>query len=145
MKYRVPMTLFSIFVLVVACALFRLFVPGGKEALSDAGAPIVEARVDECRADWMTELTSSLHWPFSATMRRGRVPMAVKNGRRGSLTLSLIPARSHRRSSWTIPPGLTWRSHTDIGQRWLFADHGRCLFYVTAGDEPLHMVVRSAS
>ena len=181
MKHRVPMTLFSIAVLVVACALFRLFAsvplstksdqdssmvtpalvrfwasrrqaghvfahsPEGKERPSDASAPIVEARVEECRVDWLAQLTSSLHWPFPAPVRRGREPMVVKNGRRGILTLSLFPAHSHHRSSWRIPPGLTWRSHTDIGQRWLVADHGRCLFYVTAGNEPLHLVVRSAS
>lgn len=179
MKLRVPMTLFSIAVLVVACAMFRLFasVPlttrsdqdsstvtpalvrfwasrrqgGNSSALSqdgrasDASAPIIEARVEECQADWFSQFTSSLHWPFPAPVKRGREPMVVKNGRRRNLTLSLIPAHPHRRSSWTIPPGLTWRSHTDIGQRWLVADHGRCLFYVTAGNEPVHLVVKSAS
>jgi hypothetical protein len=116
----------------------------GKGAPFDASLPIVEARIDECRPDWITRLTSALHWPFSRPAERGREPMVVKNGRKGSVTLSLIPPHSHRRSSWTIPPGLTWRSHTDIGQRWLFADRRRCLFYVTAGNEPLHLVVRSA-
>jgi hypothetical protein len=116
----------------------------GKGASFDVNVPVVTARIEECQVDWITRLTASLRWPFSRPVERGREPMVIKNGRKESLTLSLIPARAHRHSSWTIPPGLTWRSHTDIAQRWLFADHGRCLFYVTAGNEPLHLVVRSA-
>jgi hypothetical protein len=117
---------------------------------SDADTPEAEveevtirSRVDDCESNWLSQLTASFHWPFAGQTKQGKEPMSVKNARHHALTLKMIPGRPHRRSSWAVAPGYTWKSHTEIGQKWLLEDHGRCLFYVTAGDEPLQMVVRS--
>jgi hypothetical protein len=100
----------------------------------------IKAKLDDCESRWPS---LPMHWPVFAAMRHGEEPMSVHNVRHTAITLKMIPMPSRQRSSWTIAPGTTWKTYTHIGQRWLFADRDRCLFYITAGDEPLRMVVKS--
>lgn len=99
----------------------------------------IKAKIGECAdPQWPSELTALFHQGG-----RPMEPMSIRNSRKGSLTLQKLPVEQHKRNRWTIAPGATWKTSTRAGQRWLFADGHRCLFYVTAGAEPLRMVVHS--
>ena len=100
-----------------------------------------KTKIENCQTSFTTRDTLNL---VLTRFTKPRIePMVIRNQRHGDLTMSLDPLPKKGRRFWSIAPDSTWRTETRSGQRWFVSDHKRCLFYLTASDEPIHLTVNS--